>query len=62
MTPQEKLQALREHVAATTPHEPTRRELWAAMPPEMQAHVKLMGETFGRMQLKKLEINGKRLT
>ena len=60
MTPLEKLQALREHVADTTPPEPTRRELWEAMPPEMQAHIKKLGATFGRMHLKSLEIDGKR--
>ena len=43
------------------PTTPSRRELWDAMPADMQAHVKQLGATFGRMQLKSLEIDGKRL-
>ena len=42
------------------PTTPSRRELWDAMPADMQAHVKQLGATFGRMQLKSLEIDGKR--
>lgn len=63
MTPTEKAKALLAKVRDESPSPPTpdRAALWAAMPPEMQADLKAIGQAFGRFQLKSLTIDGEKL-